>query len=126
MCRLEPRDLTGELGQLRIGKPAVDWYGQEISQLQAEKAAQEDPAKALPWAVLQEQFFARGRRWSACSIPVARPIGEPGEIDGSEESSARSISPSASAAMPARTDARPKTSCPKGRKSSCLPPPSRP
>ena len=60
VCRLEPLDLTGELGQLRIGKPAVDWFSQEISKLQTEKAAQEDPAKAVPWAVLQEKFFARG------------------------------------------------------------------
>jgi len=60
VCRLEPQDLTGELGHLRIGKPAVEWYSQEIGQLQTEKAGQDDPAKALPWAVLQEKFFARG------------------------------------------------------------------
>jgi CheY-like chemotaxis protein len=59
ICRLEPRDLTGDLGRLRIGKPAADWYGQEISRLQAERAALADPSQALPWEALQQKFLAQ-------------------------------------------------------------------
>ena len=60
ICQIEPTDLAGELGGLKIGKPVVAWYGEELTRLQAKKSAQSDPAKPLPWAELQEKFFARG------------------------------------------------------------------
>ena len=58
VCRIEPGDLTAELGAMKIGRPAVDWYGEEIARLQAEKASQTDASKPLPWKVLQH-FFAQ-------------------------------------------------------------------
>jgi CheY-like chemotaxis protein/glycine cleavage system H lipoate-binding protein len=59
ICRLDPSDLTADLGQLRIGRPVADWYGQEIARLQKEKAAQSDPAQPLPWAAVERNFLAR-------------------------------------------------------------------
>ena len=58
VCRLEPADLTTEIATLRIGRPVVKWYGQELSRLQVERGLQPDPAKPLPWAVLEQKFFA--------------------------------------------------------------------
>lgn len=57
VCRLEPSDLTGELGRLRIGQAVVAWYGLEIDRLQQERGAQADPGQDLPWASLQQGFF---------------------------------------------------------------------
>jgi CheY-like chemotaxis protein len=53
VCRIEPSDLTAQLGAMRIGQPAVAWYGEEIDRLMAAKAAQADPAQPLPWTALQ-------------------------------------------------------------------------
>lgn len=60
VCRIEPSDLAAELGAMKIGKPVVEWYGQEISRLNAERTAQTDPAQPLPWALLQDRFIALG------------------------------------------------------------------
>ena len=57
VCRLEPADLTTEIATLRIGRPVVKWYGQELSRLQVERGAQPDPTRPLPWAVLAQKFF---------------------------------------------------------------------
>jgi ActR/RegA family two-component response regulator/glycine cleavage system H lipoate-binding protein len=59
VCRIEPSDLTAELGHLKIGRPVVEWYGEEIGRLQTEKNAQPDPTKPLPWSVLQQGFLAQ-------------------------------------------------------------------
>ena len=56
-CRIEPSNLTAELGGLKIGRPAAEWYGEEITRLQAGKAGQ-DPTQPLPWTLLQN-FFAQ-------------------------------------------------------------------
>jgi ActR/RegA family two-component response regulator/glycine cleavage system H lipoate-binding protein len=58
VCRIEPRDLTAELTGLKIGRPVVAWYSDEISRLQKERAAQPDPAGLLPWSALERGFFA--------------------------------------------------------------------
>jgi len=58
ICQIEPADLSTELGDLRIGKPAVTWYGEELGRLQALKATQEDPARPVTWPALQDGFFA--------------------------------------------------------------------
>jgi CheY-like chemotaxis protein len=58
ICRLQPADLTTEIAGLRIGRPVVKWYGQELGRLQVERGAQADPTKPLPWAVLEQKFFA--------------------------------------------------------------------
>jgi CheY-like chemotaxis protein len=53
VCRIEPSDLTAQLGAMKIGQPAVAWYGEEIDRLMAAKAAQAEPAQPLPWTALQ-------------------------------------------------------------------------
>jgi ActR/RegA family two-component response regulator/glycine cleavage system H lipoate-binding protein len=55
VCRMEPSNLTAELGSLKIGRPAADWFSEEISRLQAEKAAA-DASQPLPWPALQGFF----------------------------------------------------------------------
>ena len=57
VCRIEPSDLTAELAALRIGKPVVAWYSEEIGRLQALRGAQKDPAQPLPWAALEQGFL---------------------------------------------------------------------
>jgi CheY-like chemotaxis protein len=58
ICQIEPADLSSELADLRIGKPAVTWYGEELGRLQALKATQEDPARPVTWPALQDGFFS--------------------------------------------------------------------
>jgi CheY-like chemotaxis protein len=58
ICRIEPADLTAELAGLLIGRPVVAWYGEEITRLQAARAAQEDPGAPLAWSALQQGFLS--------------------------------------------------------------------
>jgi glycine cleavage system H protein len=55
VCRLQPSDLAGELPSLRIGKPVVDWYTQEIQRLQEAKAGK--GSEPLAWEAIQESFL---------------------------------------------------------------------
>ncbi len=57
VLRLQPTDLAAELPELRIGKPVVEWYQEEISRLR--KAIQEASPKAdrLQAEELQKLFF---------------------------------------------------------------------
>jgi CheY-like chemotaxis protein len=57
VCRIEPSELTADLAGLKIGKPVVDWYGQEIGKLDTARGAQADSRQALAWSVLQSGFF---------------------------------------------------------------------
>jgi ActR/RegA family two-component response regulator/glycine cleavage system H lipoate-binding protein len=58
VCRIEPSDLTAQLGAMKIGQPAMAWYGEEIQRLQAARTAKADPAQPLPWSELQS-FLAQ-------------------------------------------------------------------
>jgi ActR/RegA family two-component response regulator/glycine cleavage system H lipoate-binding protein len=58
ICRLDPSDLAGELGHLRIGGPALAWLGQEAGRLQAAWSARPDSAEPLSWAALAQELFA--------------------------------------------------------------------
>lgn len=49
VCQLQPADLASELGTLRIGKPAIDWYQEEIQRFRQ--------SKATDWTSLQDAFF---------------------------------------------------------------------
>jgi glycine cleavage system H lipoate-binding protein len=53
VCLLEPQDLAGELPALKIGKPVVAWYQEEVSRLQA---LGKPP---LDWSTLEQQFFGK-------------------------------------------------------------------
>jgi CheY-like chemotaxis protein len=57
VCRINPSDLTAELSHLRIGKPVVEWYGEEITRLRKAKADKGEVTKDLEWNNLQ-QFMA--------------------------------------------------------------------
>jgi len=51
VCQLQPTDLAGELGALRIGKPVVDWYQEEITRLRG--------LKNPDWSALQQEFLSK-------------------------------------------------------------------
>jgi CheY-like chemotaxis protein/glycine cleavage system H lipoate-binding protein len=57
VCVVEPTDLIGELPALRIGKPVIDWYQEEIARLRQLGGSVAPDATALPWTTLQQQFF---------------------------------------------------------------------
>ncbi len=58
ICLLQPSDLAGELPALRIGKPLVAWYQEEVERLRKAGPAPADP-KATPadWAAFERQFL---------------------------------------------------------------------
>jgi CheY-like chemotaxis protein len=58
VCRLRPSDLAGELSGLRIGKPVIAWYQDEVAQLRRETRDAE--AGSCPWPVLQSRFLGPG------------------------------------------------------------------
>lgn len=53
VCLLQPADLAGELPALRIGRPLVAWYQEEVERLRA--------ADAADWAAIERQFLEAGR-----------------------------------------------------------------
>jgi len=57
VCRIQPADLTAELATLRIGKPVVAWYGEEIARLQKAKLDKGHPEELLDWSELQHDFM---------------------------------------------------------------------
>jgi CheY-like chemotaxis protein len=58
VCLLEPADLAGQLGALRIGKPVVDWYQEEIVRLHGMGGPAADGAPQVDWGTLQSEFFS--------------------------------------------------------------------
>ncbi len=64
VCLLRPASLGEELQGLRIGKPVVGWYQEEIARLRTEAAAANKDE--LSWSELEARFFAPG---------VAKPSG---------------------------------------------------
>jgi CheY-like chemotaxis protein len=56
VCVLQPKDLAGELGSLRIGEPVVAWYRAEIERLhRTSDAARSDAAEE--WAAFEQEFL---------------------------------------------------------------------
>lgn len=56
VCVLQPKDLAGELGSLRIGEPVVAWYRAEIERLRrTSDAARSDGAEE--WAAFEQEFL---------------------------------------------------------------------
>jgi CheY-like chemotaxis protein len=58
VCVLRPSDLAGELPGLRIGKPVVSWYREEVARLRRELPASEGAAPS--WLELEKRFFGAG------------------------------------------------------------------
>jgi CheY-like chemotaxis protein len=55
VCVLRPVDLSAELAGLRIGKPVVAWYQEEVARLRKECTPGDDGA--VSWGHLEEKFF---------------------------------------------------------------------
>jgi len=57
-CLVRPSDLAAELDGLRIGRPVVAWYQEEISR--SRKELETTGQTALKWADLGQRFFGPG------------------------------------------------------------------
>jgi CheY-like chemotaxis protein len=57
-CLLRPADLAADLAGLRIGKPVVAWYQDEVTRLRKELEA--SGAADCAWADLERRFFGSG------------------------------------------------------------------
>ncbi|NTW86537.1 MAG: response regulator, partial [Holophagaceae bacterium] len=55
VCLMTPTDLATELGTLKIGKPVIDWYQDEIALLRAENGPLANGN--LDWAAFQQKFL---------------------------------------------------------------------
>jgi len=58
VCLVRPSDLAAELGGLRIGKPVVTWYQDEVIRLHKEQQAAGE--KGWTWADLEARFLGPG------------------------------------------------------------------
>ncbi|MBK9795538.1 MAG: response regulator [Holophagaceae bacterium] len=58
VCLMTPSDLASELTSLKIGKPVIDWYQDEIARLRTANGP--DAAGPLDWTAFQKQFLAAG------------------------------------------------------------------
>jgi len=57
-CVLEPSDLAAELPGLRIGRPVVDWYQQEIGRLREAWSRAGQRAGEVDWETFEKEFLA--------------------------------------------------------------------
>jgi hypothetical protein len=55
VCLITPSDLAGELSSLKIGKPVVDWYQDEITRLRTPEGPQ--ATGSLDWSAFEKQFL---------------------------------------------------------------------
>ena len=55
VCLLTPSDLAGELPSLKIGKPVIDWYQDEITRLRTADAPL--ATGAMDWSSFEKQFL---------------------------------------------------------------------
>jgi len=55
ICRIQPSDLAADLLALKIGKPVVEWYGEEIKRLR--ELVSENEGKDLDWATFEAKFL---------------------------------------------------------------------
>ncbi len=56
ICELQPSDLFAELPTLRIGRPVIDWYQEEITRLRKAQAEPPQPG-SLDMAAFEAQFL---------------------------------------------------------------------
>jgi glycine cleavage system H protein len=55
VCLMTPSDLASELSSLKIGKPVIDWYQDEIVRLRTSDGPQ--ATGTLDWAAFERQFL---------------------------------------------------------------------
>jgi CheY-like chemotaxis protein len=58
VCVLRPSELAAELAGLRIGRPVIPWYQEEVARLR--KHAQAREGGELKWQELEAEFFGAG------------------------------------------------------------------
>ncbi len=69
-CLVKPSDLANDLAGLRIGRPVVKWYQDEVTRLRAHLAA--NGQSAGRWDELEPRFFGAG---TAVNEPVTETVG---------------------------------------------------
>jgi ActR/RegA family two-component response regulator/glycine cleavage system H lipoate-binding protein len=55
VCLMTPSDLATELSSLKIGKPVIDWYQEEITRLRTPNGPQ--ATGTLDWTAFEQQFL---------------------------------------------------------------------
>ncbi len=60
VCLMTPSDLASELSTLKIGKPVIDWYQDEITRLRTTNGPQ--GAGPLDWTAFEHQFLGVNER----------------------------------------------------------------
>jgi CheY-like chemotaxis protein len=55
VCLMTPSDLATELSSLKIGKPVIDWYQEEITRLRSSNGP--DATGTLDWKAFEQQFL---------------------------------------------------------------------
>ncbi len=58
VCVLQPDDLSAELSNLRIGKPVVAWYREEIERLRKAGGPAVGGTPSVDWKVIEQEFLA--------------------------------------------------------------------
>ncbi len=57
VCLLQPLDLAGELSTLRIGKPVIEWYQEEVARLREFTGASPEGMKPEDWDDFEKKFL---------------------------------------------------------------------
>jgi CheY-like chemotaxis protein len=59
ICLVQPTDLARDLAALRIGKPVVEWYQEEIARLRGLTSTDSRDAEPLSWSMFEQEFLDR-------------------------------------------------------------------
>ena len=57
IVQLQPQDLSSELPSMRIGKPVVDWYQEELARLRKAQSEASTSSGRLDWGTLEKEFL---------------------------------------------------------------------
>jgi CheY-like chemotaxis protein len=57
VCLVQPLDLAGELSSLRIGKPVIEWYQEEVARLKKSGKAAPEGMQAEDWDAFEKNFL---------------------------------------------------------------------
>jgi len=57
VCLIQPLDLAGELSSLRIGRPVIEWYQEEVARLKEFGKASPEGMQAEDWAAFEKNFL---------------------------------------------------------------------
>jgi len=57
VCLIQPLDLAGELSSLRIGKPVIEWYQEEVARLKEFGKGAPEGVQAEDWDAFEKNFL---------------------------------------------------------------------